>query len=137
MKKTLITTLLLMTGCLCLKANAGLVVMDYQGDTVVHQNSIERNLLINCNDDGAYDIAIRPLEDAMTSSDGKVSIPLENVYINNTREDVYMRYNRCRDQADCRLRYCQESNTKHSAEGFYNGGWEKSEPTRGCHIPQR
>ena len=93
MKKTLMTTLLIMTGCLSLQANAGLVVMDYQGDTIVRPNSIERNMLLNNNDTGEYDVFIKPLDDALTRSDGEVRIPLEYVYINNTHEDVFMRYN--------------------------------------------
>ncbi len=93
MKKTLITTILLFASCMFLRADAGMVIMDYQGETFVRPNSIERNLLINSNDGGEYDIAIKPLDDGLMSSDGRVKIPLQYVYINNTREDVYMRYN--------------------------------------------
>ena len=75
------------------QAEASLVIIDYQGDTVVRQQTIERNLIINSDDGAAYNIAIRPLDEAVRSSDGKVSIPLNNLYINNTREDVYLRYN--------------------------------------------
>lgn len=78
---------------LCFKAHASMVVIDYQGDTVVRQKTVERNLIINSDDSRGYDIAIKPLETALSSPDGKVSIPLENVYINNTREDVFLRYN--------------------------------------------
>ena len=70
-----------------------MVIIDYQGETVVHQQSIERNLLINSDDGGVYNIAVRPLEDALRSVDGNYVIPLENLYINNTREDVYLRFN--------------------------------------------
>ena len=59
----------------------------------MRQQNIERNLIINSDDGGVYNIAVRPLDDAVRSSDGKVSIPLNNLYINNTREDVYLRYN--------------------------------------------
>lgn len=69
------------------------VIFDYQGDTVVRQKNVERNLIINNSDVGVYDIAIRPLDSALRRTDGLVAIPLENVYINNTREDVFLRYN--------------------------------------------
>lgn len=78
---------------LSLSAGASMVVLDYQGETVVFPNSIERNLIINSNDGGSYDIAMRPLDECLRSSDGSVEIPLDKVYINNTREDVYFRYN--------------------------------------------
>lgn len=93
MKKTFITILTFLVSAIFMGANAAMVIMDYQGDTFVRPNSIERNLLINSNDGGEYDIAIRPLDNALVRSDGEVRIPLENVYINNTHEDVYMRYN--------------------------------------------
>ena len=91
MKKLLITSLYLFF--LCAPSYASFLIVDYQGDTVVHQQNIERNLIINSDDDGVYNIALRPLDDALKSSDGRVSIPLTNLYINNTREDVYLRYN--------------------------------------------
>lgn len=93
MKKTLITAFILFTSLIGLRADASLIIMDYQGDTIVRPNSIERNLLINSNDGGEYDIAIKPIDDALVRSDGEVRIPLNNVYINNTHEDVFMRYN--------------------------------------------
>ena len=91
MKKLLITALFAF--CLSAPSEASFVIVDYQGDTVVHQQNIERNLIINSDDGNVYNIAVRPLDDAVRSSDGKVSIPLNNLYINNTREDVYLRYN--------------------------------------------
>ena len=91
MKKLLITALFAF--CLSAPSEASYVIVDYQGDTVVHQQNIERNLIINSDDGGVYNIAVRPLDDAVRSSDGKVSIPLNNLYINNTREDVFLRYN--------------------------------------------
>lgn len=91
MKKLLITALFAF--CLSAPSEASFVIIDYQGDTVVRQQNIERNLIINSDDGGVYNIAVRPLDDAVRSSDGKVSIPLNNLYINNTREDVYLRYN--------------------------------------------
>ena len=90
MKKILFVFLILF---LCRPSEASMVIIDYQGDTVVRQQSIERNLLINSDDGGVYDIAVRPLEDCMRSADGKVEIPLDKVYINNTKEDVFLRYN--------------------------------------------
>lgn len=91
MKKLLIIALFAF--CLSAPSEASFVIVDYQGDTVVRQQNIERNLIINSDDGGVYNIAVRPLDDAVRSSDGKVSIPLNNLYINNTREDVYLRYN--------------------------------------------
>ena len=91
MKKLLVTVLFAF--CLSAPSDASFVIVDYQGDTVVRQQNIERNLIINSDDGGVYNIAVRPLDDAVRSSDGKVSIPLNNLYINNTREDVYLRYN--------------------------------------------
>ena len=91
MKKLLITALFAF--CLSAPSEASYVIVDYQGDTVVRQQNIERNLIINSDDGNVYNIAVRPLDDAVRSSDGKVSIPLNNLYINNTREDVYLRYN--------------------------------------------
>ncbi len=93
MKKALITILILLFSSVFTQANSAIVIMDYQGDTIVRPTSVERNLLINSDDGGEYDIAIKPLDDALASSDGSVRIPLEYVYINNTHEDVYMRYN--------------------------------------------
>lgn len=91
MKKLLLTMLLI--GALSLPSSASMVIIDYQGDTVVHQQTVERNLIINSDDDAVYNIAIRPLDDALRRVDGEVAIPLSNLYINNTREDVYLRYN--------------------------------------------
>ena len=91
MKKILLTMLTAVT--FCVPANAALIIMDYQGETIVRPQSVERNLIINSDDGGMYNIAIRPLEDSLRSADGNVSIPLDKVYINNTREDVYLRYN--------------------------------------------
>ena len=91
MKKILLTMLTAVT--FCVPANATLIIMDYQGETIVRPQSVERNLIINSDDGGMYNIAIRPLEDSLRSADGNVSIPLDKVYINNTREDVYLRYN--------------------------------------------
>ena len=91
--KKLFVTATIFAMLLGVRAEASMVIVDYQGDTRVRQNSIERNLIINSDDGGVYDIAVRPLEDALTSADGRFSIPLDKVFINNTREDVYIRYN--------------------------------------------
>lgn len=77
----------------CFPIQASTVVIDYQGDTVVRQKNVERNLIVRSEDSGVYDIAIKPLDNALKSYDGSVLVPLENVYINNTKEDVYLRYN--------------------------------------------
>ena len=93
MKKLLLTTILF-TALSCLNANASSqVVVDYQGETFVHQQTMERSMLINCNDGGRYNIAVRPMDEKLRSIDGKVEIPLQDVYLNNTHEDVYIRYN--------------------------------------------
>ncbi len=93
MKKTVITSIIAILIAFGSRADASMVILDYQGNTVVHPSGIERNLLINSNDGGEYNIALRPLDTAVRSTDGKYTIPLENLYINNTREDVYFRYN--------------------------------------------
>lgn len=77
----------------CIQVNASMIIIDYQGDTIVTSNNIERNLIINSNDLSDYNIAIRPLQEAVTNTDGTVSIPLQYLYINNTREDVFLKYN--------------------------------------------
>ncbi len=92
MKKTFITLLLAFVSCLFIKADA-MIVVDYLGPTAVTSLGVERNLIINSSDGGEYDIAIRPLDDALVRNDGEVRIPLEYVFINNTHEDVFMRYN--------------------------------------------
>ena len=92
MKRFLLTTLLT-TVLSCAQANASMVIVDYQGETFVTQNSIERNLIMNSDDGSTYNVAIRPLDDALRSDDGRFEIPLQNLFINNTREDVYLRYN--------------------------------------------
>ena len=90
MKKfTLITTILLF---MVLQANAT-VVIDTMGPTASYPTGVERNFIINSNETGEFDIALRPLEDALVRNDGKVRIPLEYLFINNTHEDIYMRYN--------------------------------------------
>ena len=91
MKKTFITTLLAFVSCLFIKADA-MIVVDYLGSTVVSSVGVERNLILNSFDGGEYDIAVRPLDDAMVRSDGEVRIPLEYIFINNTHEDIFMRY---------------------------------------------
>lgn len=78
---------------LCVRANAAMIMVDYLGDTLVTSNNIERTLIVNSDDGSYYNIAIRPLQEAVTSADGEVSIPLEYLFINNTKEDVYLKYN--------------------------------------------
>lgn len=91
MKKLLLSSLILL-GCFY-PASASVVIMDYQGSTVVRDYNIERNLILNSDDDTEYNIAIKPLSDGLIRTDNDLTIPLSNVYINNTHEDVYMRYN--------------------------------------------
>ena len=93
MKKKLITTVLIMFTAFLCKADASMVIMDYQGDTVIHPYGVERALLLNSDDDTNFDIAVRPLDMYISGSDGKTHIPLENFFINNNTEDVYVRYN--------------------------------------------
>ena len=93
MKKKFITTILVLFTVLLCKADASMVIMDYQGDTIVHPYGIERPLLLNSDDDRHFDIAVRPLNNFVSSSNGKVQIPLDKFFINNNTEDVYMRFN--------------------------------------------
>jgi len=81
-----------MSAIVC-RVDASMVIMDYQGDTIVHPYGIERALLLNSDDGRAVDVAVRPLDDCVSSSDGKTQIPLDKFFINNNTEDVYVRYN--------------------------------------------
>ncbi|MCQ2740016.1 MAG: hypothetical protein MJ237_07305 [bacterium] len=91
MKKALITlSLFVLAVCCC---QASMVTVDYLGETYVSVNNIERTLIINSDDGKTYNIAMRPIQESITSNDGRVSIPLRYLYINNTREDVYLKYN--------------------------------------------
>ena len=92
MKKLLLTTTLLFV-LSCVKADASMVVLDYMGETLVTTNNIERPLIVNSDDGKSYNIAVRPLEEAITNNSADYSIPLEYFFINNTREDVYLKYN--------------------------------------------
>ena len=92
MKKLVFTAVLFAT-LLCGRANASMVTVDYIGETLATSNNIERTLIVNSDDGKIYNIALRPLEESITNSDGSVSIPLEYLFINNTREDVYLKYN--------------------------------------------
>ena len=91
MKRVLIAFLLILSS-LYVKASAELII-DYSAATVVDDLSVERNLLIKSSNTGVYDITMRPLDDSLLSMDGKVRIPLENVYINNFNEDIFFKYN--------------------------------------------
>ena len=92
MKRLLLTTFTAIT-LACAPSDASMVVFDYIGETYVTPNNIERTLLVNSDDGKSYNVAVRPLEEAITSHDGKFSIPLEYLFINNTREDLYFKYN--------------------------------------------
>lgn len=92
MKKLLLTTIISLIFA-CVSVDASIVMLDYFGETHVTSNNIERTLIVNSDDGKSYNIAIRPLEESVVSSDGKTVIPLEYLFINNTREDVYLKYN--------------------------------------------
>ena len=92
MKKLLLTTILATT-LACVPADSSMVILDYIGETLVTTNNIERTLIVNSDVGRAYNIAVRPLEESIQNVDGSVSIPLEYLFINNTREDVYLKYN--------------------------------------------
>jgi hypothetical protein len=92
MKKLLLTTILTLA-LAYVPVEASMVMLDYFGETHVTSNNIERTLIVNSDDGKSYNIAMRPLEEAIVSSDGKTSIPLEYLFINNNREDVYLKYN--------------------------------------------
>lgn len=91
--KKILCTIILMLALSCVKADASMIIIDYLGDTLVTSNNIERTLIVNSDDGAYYNIAIRPLQEAVYNSDGTVRIPLEYLFINNTREDVYLKYN--------------------------------------------
>ena len=92
MKKLLLTTIMAFT-LACVPADSSMVLLDYIGETLVTTNNIERTLIVNSDDGRAYNIAIRPLEEDIKNVDGTYTIPLENFFINNTREDVFFKYN--------------------------------------------
>lgn len=92
MKKALLTTIMVFA-LTHVSVEASMVMLDYFGETHVTSNNIERTLIVNSDDGRSYNIALRPLEEAVMSSDGKTSIPLEYLFINNNREDVYLKYN--------------------------------------------
>ena len=92
MKKLLLTTLLTLIFA-CTSVDASMVMIDYIGETYVTPNNIERTLIVNSDDGRSYNIALRPLEEAITSVNGDYTIPLEYLFMNNTREDVYFKYN--------------------------------------------
>lgn len=77
----------------CVPTDAAIVLLDYFGETHVTSNNVERTLIVTSDDGRSYNIAMRPLEEAITNSDGSVSIPLEYLFLNNTREDVFVKYN--------------------------------------------
>ena len=77
----------------CVPTNAAIVLLDYFGETHVTSNNVERTLIVTSDDGRSYNIAMCPLEEAITNSDGSVSIPLEYLFLNNTREDVFVKYN--------------------------------------------
>lgn len=92
MKKILFTTALYFA-LSCITTDASMVVLDYMGETLVTTNNIERPLIVNSDDGKVYNISLRPLDETITNNSGDYSIPLEYLFINNTKEDVYLKYN--------------------------------------------
>jgi hypothetical protein len=92
MKKLLLTTIIAFA-LTSVPVDSSMVLLDYIGETLVTTNNIERTLIVNSDDGRAYNIAIRPLEESIQNTDGTYTIPLENFFINNTREDVFFKYN--------------------------------------------
>lgn len=92
MKKLLFTAIIGLTFA-CVPVDASLVMLDYFGETHVTSNNIERTLLVNSNDGVSYNVAIRPLDEYISNNDGSYKIPLANLFINNTREDIFLKYN--------------------------------------------
>lgn len=92
MKKVLLTAITVFT-LACVPADASMIMIDYIGETHVTSNNIERTLIVNSDDGKVYNIALRPLQEAVYGSDGKTEIPLQYLFINNTKEDVYLKYN--------------------------------------------
>ena len=92
MKRLLLTTMLTVM-LMSVRVDAAMITVDYNGETYVTSNNIERSLIVNSDDATYYNIAVRPLEETITNTAGTVSIPLEYFFLNNTREDVYLKYN--------------------------------------------
>jgi hypothetical protein len=92
MKKMLLTTIIAFA-LTSVPVDSSMVLLDYIGETLVTTNNIERTLIVNSDDGKQYNIAVRPLEESVKNVDGSYTIPLENLYINNTKEDVYLKYN--------------------------------------------
>ena len=92
MKKLLLTTIIVLA-LACVRVDSSMVLLDYIGETLVTTNNIERTLIVNSDDGKQYNIAIRPLEESIKNTDSSYEIPLENLFINNTKEDVYLKYN--------------------------------------------
>ena len=93
MKKLVVTALILCAGVFLQPADATMIILDYQGDTIVTSNNIERSLIINSDDGGNYYIAMRPLDEYITNNEGTVQIPLQNFFINNNRMDLWFKDN--------------------------------------------
>ena len=92
MKRLLLTTITAFA-LSCVPSEATMVMLDYFGETHVTSNNIERTMIVNSDDGRSYNIAMRPLDEEIISSNGETRIPLEYLFINNTREDVFLKYN--------------------------------------------
>lgn len=93
MKKLVVTALILCAGVFVQPADAAMIILDYQGDTIVTSNNIERTLMMTSDDGGNYYIAVKPLDEFITNNEGTVQIPLQNFFINNNKMDVWFKYN--------------------------------------------
>ena len=76
MKKVLLTAITVFT-LACVPVDASMIMIDYIGETHVTSNNIERTLIVNSDDGKVYNIAMRPLQETICSSDGKTEIQLE------------------------------------------------------------
>lgn len=74
----------------CAKAE---VAFDCIGNVIYSDTGVEQQLLVKSNGNNNYDIAIRPLDDFLTDSEGKHKIPLDSIFINNGTEDIFLKYN--------------------------------------------
>lgn len=92
MKRTILTTVMAFT-LSCVPACASMVTLDYMGETYVTSNNVERTLIVNSDDGKSYNIAIRPLDEEISHINGETKIPLEYLFFNNNKEDVYFKYN--------------------------------------------
>ena len=95
MKKVLLTSLIAFM-LSCVQAFAADMAVQYTNDrTDISGNTIMRNFMMRSSDGANYRIEMTPIDEAITSTDGVTTIPIdnENFYIHNTKEDVFFKYN--------------------------------------------